>query len=509
MRLSVLAPRQLLDLGDRYLLHRCPSWLDCVGSDERNAQRGQRDVQPARSVAGLVDALVDGLVGDVRRQERLLVGGELTPGVRLEERRLVARRPLGGAEGALLGALVADPGHGHRGDPGRVVEGAQHPGDVAPRGVGQDPLGQRLGRFSLEVDDLPTLRRAQGLPEVEVAVHALDGPRPDRADGTEELTQCRAVLGQLRNDVQCGVEPLGHRLGQLRVVGRGSLTRREVLGQECVHLAHGLAQSLRLGGEVAADLVGVQVGLREQVAHRRQRELPAVAGGPQELLQHPQLQPVALDPSQQLRDVVRPGAGEPFVDLDVGVGAGSDPAEDLQQRLLAEGHRRVRLLAGEGRRGCRRVQLLARQPMELQRSVGRVGERAEVRRHRLAVVNGVVGVGPPHVGVLPPADERVVEPVLRVGVEHQRHLVEVAAAVVVGHLGQVDHDSGAFVGDDAEPAYAGHAQPTTLAAEPARPLDVLGELSPAVVGRARRQVGASLVCHGAVASSGGAVSRNQ
>ncbi len=32
VRLPVLAPRQLLDLGDRYLLHRCPSWLDWVGS---------------------------------------------------------------------------------------------------------------------------------------------------------------------------------------------------------------------------------------------------------------------------------------------------------------------------------------------------------------------------------------------------------------------------------------------------------------------------------------------
>ena len=67
----------------------------------------------------------------------------------------------------------------------------------------------------------------------------------------------------------------------------------ELLGQHVVHLRGGQAEPLGLAGEVAADLVGVQVGLGEQVAHAGQREVPAVAGGAQELLEHRELDRVA------------------------------------------------------------------------------------------------------------------------------------------------------------------------------------------------------------------------
>ena len=90
------------------------------------------------------------------------------------------------------------------------------------------------------------------------------------------------------------------------------------------------------------DLVGVQVGLGEQVAHAGQRELPAVARGAQELLQHRQLQrsvavvgraSAPVDPAVAARATLsEPGLGEHVVDLDVGVAARRDPAEDLQQR---------------------------------------------------------------------------------------------------------------------------------------------------------------------------------
>ena len=171
------------------------------------------------------------------------------------------------------------------------------------------------------------------------------------------------------------------------------------------------------------------------------------------------------------------------MDLDVGVRAGRDPAEDLQQGLLAERDRGVGLLTGE-RRGLRgRVERLAREPVEGERAVGREGERPEVRRHRLAVVHGVVGVGPADLGVLPPADEGVVEPVLGVGVERQRHLVDLDVAVGVGHLGQVDDDARVLLGDHPEPAYVGHLAAAALAAEPAGALDEVGELPPVVGGR--------------------------
>ena len=81
---------------------------------------------------------------------------------------------------------------------------------------------------------------------------------------------------------------------------------------------------------------------------------------------------------------------------------------------------------------------------------------------------------------------------------------------------------GVHFGDDAQAAYPRHPQPPALPAEPPGPLDVLGELAQTVVARALGRLGrvlgglvlsggrgAGLVCHGAVASSGGAVSRNQ
>ena len=91
------------------------------------------------------------------------------------------------------GLVVAGEGalHGVRG----VVEGAHHPGDVAPRGVGQHPLGERLGRLALEVDDLPAQHGAQGLAEVQVAVDPLHVQLAERLQRVVGTAQAAAVLG--------------------------------------------------------------------------------------------------------------------------------------------------------------------------------------------------------------------------------------------------------------------------------------------------------------------------
>ena len=57
-----------------------------------------------------------------------------------------------------------------------------------------------------------------------------------------------------------------------------------------------------------------------------------------------------------------------------------------------------------------------------------VGEGAQPQAHRLAVVERVVRVDPAELGLLPPPQEGVVEPGLRVRVERQRHLVDLGAA---------------------------------------------------------------------------------
>ena len=61
--------------------------------------------------------------------------------------------------------------------------------------------------------------------------------------------------------------------------------------QNVLVVGGGLAEPVGLAGEVAADLVGVQVGLGVQVADADLGQLPPVAGGLEELLQHRQVGP--------------------------------------------------------------------------------------------------------------------------------------------------------------------------------------------------------------------------
>src|SRR3954454_23998919 len=133
-------------------------------------QRVQRDHEPVRPVACLVDALVHGFV----RLERP------------EEWRVTARvEPAGGRVAGAEGAAGAyrpllrpvDPlrvvGLLHQHVTGRVDQPAQHPGDVPQGSVQLKVLGQRPGRFPLEVQHDPARGGAQDLTEVQIAVHPL------------------------------------------------------------------------------------------------------------------------------------------------------------------------------------------------------------------------------------------------------------------------------------------------------------------------------------------------
>ena len=94
------------------------------------------------------------------------------------------------------------------------------------------------------------------------------------------------MAGELGRDGRGLGQPSAHHGGR-----RGTVERLgpELLAEHLVDLAHRDPEAVGLAGEVAADLVGVQVGLREQVAGTGQGQLPAVAGGAQELLQHREL----------------------------------------------------------------------------------------------------------------------------------------------------------------------------------------------------------------------------
>jgi hypothetical protein len=169
--------------------------------------------------------------------------------------------------------------------------------------------------------------------------------------------------------------------------------------------------------------------------------------------------------------------------LPASVDAGCHAPEHLHQRGLAEDDRGVALLAAEQRR--------ARVEVELGRSDGREADRVgvepgpeplQVDRRRRMVVQGVVA---PHVAELvvdEPPDEGVLERLLLLGVVRRRHLVDVGAgAVGVRQLGELDGDPGALVGgpvgrSEEDPAGGGHLEGPPLAAEPARGLDVAGEV---------------------------------
>jgi hypothetical protein len=107
-----------------------------------------------------------------------------------------------------------------------------------------------------------------------------------------------------------------------------------------------MPESLGLAREITPDLVRVQVALGIEVAHAGGRERPAVGRGGEERLEHGQarlvappgtVDPAAVEPTQQGRDVLAAGPGQRVVDLDIRVCPGYDPAVDLEQRLVAVG----------------------------------------------------------------------------------------------------------------------------------------------------------------------------
>ena len=193
----------------------------------------------------------------------------------------------------------------------------------------------------------------------------LDVEAVELGDGVERRPQDLGVLRKLGYDAERGLEPSGHDRGQLRRRGRRAGLGGEVVAQGLVHLAQRLAEPGRLAGEVAAGVVGVHLRVGEQRADAGQRQVPAVAGRAQELLQHRELQrpPVVVDvePAVERGDVLRAGLGQHLVHLDVGVHPGRDLAEHLHQRVLAEGDRGVGLLAAEQGRVRLEVELVARQ----------------------------------------------------------------------------------------------------------------------------------------------------
>ena len=100
-----------------------------------------------------------------------------------------------------------------------------------------------------------------------------------------------------------------------------------------------------------------------------ERELPPVAGGAHVLLEDAERRverPTDVRvPARELRDVLEVALREEAQQLELGVDAGLEPAEDLEDQLVVEDDRRVRLL---GRDHARRRQLGAETGEALERA---------------------------------------------------------------------------------------------------------------------------------------------
>src|SRR5689334_10921193 len=97
----------------------------------------------------------------------------------------------------------------------------------------------------------------------------------------------------------------------------------------------------------------MQVGLGVQVADARHGQRPALTRGAQERLHQPErrrlagvvaARPRRLYPAEGWSDGCAAGAGQRTSDLEVRVDARGDLAEELEDVVLAEHDRRVRLL---------------------------------------------------------------------------------------------------------------------------------------------------------------------
>jgi hypothetical protein len=102
-------------------------------------------------------------------------------------------------------------------------------------------------------------------------------------------------------------------------------------------------------GRLTEEAKAIEEALRF-AAHRRKRAIPAVFAR-NELLQDPErgihLPPRVCVPAVELGDVLELVLGQEAEQLELGVDAGLEPAEHLQDQLLVEDDRRVRLLGSD------------------------------------------------------------------------------------------------------------------------------------------------------------------
>ena len=135
---------------------------------------------------------------------------------------------------------------------------------------GSAALVERLRRLALEVEQHPAVRRCAGPGRGVVAVDALHAHRLAGARRASRTPSRSAGVRTASSGTVGGrvVEPLpaSPRPACVERVARQRRRWPSAWARSRVHLGGRRAEPLGLAGEVAADLVGVQVALGEQVA---------------------------------------------------------------------------------------------------------------------------------------------------------------------------------------------------------------------------------------------------
>jgi hypothetical protein len=242
-----------------------------------------------------------------------------------------------------------------------VVEGAQHRRNVAQRGPVRAPLVDRAKRVPLEVDDPVAVRSDEHLSQVVIPVGA-DDLRGGR-DGIEQ----RQSLGDRGRELaeRCTCRPGRDLEGALEFGMPGDRPVTQFLAgreawchlREAVAVCHGGVQSGGQRPEIRGDLgrvLDTDLARHEQPGGQRLGDrLVRVGGIGDEGLGHRHREGAVpgvdqLREAGQRRDRRESGLlGQECGHLQVGVEAGLEPAERLEQNPLAEHDRGVALVRAE------------------------------------------------------------------------------------------------------------------------------------------------------------------
>ena len=228
------------------------------------------------------------------------------------------------------------------------------PGDVAQRRVLGAALGQRPGGLALEVEDRPAAVGEQGLAEVEVAVDADRHPRRRRS---------RRGHGAGRGAPRRGGRSA--RSARRRPAGRGRSrsirSSRSAVNSASDSLPRSSgAKAGSVGSPARAVCIAPTVAPSPRSGSSSESGSPASPSSVHSQPSRPSAMNSWTTPSvasagrpwysyqpSSLRDLAEPAGVEEAEHLELRVHPRLDPAVDLEDRVLAEDDRAVRLLGGD------------------------------------------------------------------------------------------------------------------------------------------------------------------